>query len=266
LTLEAYHKHKQSKAATAPLTEREEEIQRLRKEEARGCSAINERGGFSGLLTRCPRRVPAAVYRQNGADIGITTKKAHVHGVSFPVTDEARAAIEAFGNGEVNYVQLVRARPQRWRRRPADQLLTLLPTVRPLPWLRRQGIDIEKETIILFKSATVDAGEIAALTPEANPRYHFFRYHHAFLDTTYNSIIFIYSCPMKSKVKERMLYSSCKASVITVGQELGVTAEKVSEVSDAVDLTENFIFEELHPRKPDEKKTFKKPMRPGRMR
>jgi len=36
LTLEAYHKHKQSKSATAPLTEREEEIQRLRKEEARG--------------------------------------------------------------------------------------------------------------------------------------------------------------------------------------------------------------------------------------
>ena len=33
LTLEAYHKHKQSAAATAPLTEREEEVQRLRKEE-----------------------------------------------------------------------------------------------------------------------------------------------------------------------------------------------------------------------------------------
>ena len=45
---------------------------------------------------------------QNGAEIGITTKKAHVHGVSFPATDDARAALESFAAGQVNYLQLVR--------------------------------------------------------------------------------------------------------------------------------------------------------------
>jgi len=37
-------------------------------------------------------------------------------------------------------------------------------------------------------------------------------------------------------------------------------------VSDAVELTEAFIFEELHPKPADDKKTFKKPLRPGRVR
>jgi len=39
---------------------------------------------------------------------------------------------------------------------------------------------------------------------------------------------------------------------------------KNSEISEPNELTESFVFEELHPKKPDEKKTFKKPMKPGR--
>ena len=136
-----------------------------------------------------------------------------------------------------------------------------LPTALPL-----QGINLEQEQIVLFNSSEQDASAIAALTPDNQPRYHFFRYRHAFEDNTLEQVIFIYSCPMKSKVRERMLYSSCKAAVITVGQELGITADKVSEASDASELTESFVYEELHPKKPDEKKTFKKPMRPGRIR
>jgi twinfilin-like protein len=203
LSLDAYYKHKQSVAATVPLTEREEEIQRMRKEES-------------------------------GADIGITTKKAHVHGVSFPVSDDARTALGDFASGTLNYVQL--------------------------------ALNMENETIFLSHSGNVDAAELASLTPESQPRYHFFRYRHAFEDNTFDSVVFIYSCPMRSKVRERMLYSSCKAAVAAVGQECGVEAEKASEVSDAVELTENFVFEELHPKKVDDKKTFKKPMRPGRVR
>lgn len=75
-TFEGFTKFRTTKNASAPLTEREEEIQRMRKEES-------------------------------GSDVGITTKKAHVHGVSFPMADDARAAIESLRSGRVNYVQLV---------------------------------------------------------------------------------------------------------------------------------------------------------------
>ena len=119
---------------------------------------------------------------------------------------------------------------------------------------------------MLFRSSTEEATGLAALTPADQPRYHFFRYRHAFEDNTLESVIFIYSCPMKSKVRERMLYSSCKAAVIAVGQESGIEADKLAETSDASEVTEAFIYEELHPKKPDEKKVFKKPMRPGRVR
>lgn len=89
-----------------------------------------------------------------------------------------------------------------------------------------QAIDVSGESITLSLTRNVDAGEIAGLTPAANPRYHFFRYRHSFEDNTLEQIIFVYSCPMASKVKERMLYSSCKAAVQGVGVELGLEIAK----------------------------------------
>lgn len=38
--------------------------------------------------------------------------------------------------------------------------------------------------------------------------------------------VFVYSCPMSSKVKERMLYSSSKAAVIAHAAEIGLDVEK----------------------------------------
>jgi twinfilin len=130
----------------------------------------------------------------------------------------------------------------------------------------RQALDLAAETIVLSHSGTVDATELAGLCPVDQPRYHLFRYRHAFEDNTLEQTLFIYSCPMRSKVRERMLYSSCKAAALAAGQEAGVPVDKAAECSDAAELTESFVYEELHPRKPEEKRTFKKPMRPGRVR
>lgn len=199
--LDGYQKHRKSVTAAPALTEREEEIQRMRKEES-------------------------------GADIGVTTKKAHVHGVHFPFSDSATQALHTLKNQSVNYVQL--------------------------------SIDIDKELIELQHSKDVDASQLSSLTPADTPRYHFFRYKHSFEDNTIEPIIFVYSCPMRSKVKERMLYSSSKVSVLAVAEEIGLVVEKSSEVSDSIEFTESLIHEELHPKKPEEKKIFKKPTKPGR--
>jgi hypothetical protein len=102
LTLDAYQKHKQSAAAAAPLTEREEEIQRLRKEEVRRTGVASPEASAVAVW------VTLASASQNGAEIGITTKKAHVHGVAFPVNAEGNAALAALAAGTINYVQLVR--------------------------------------------------------------------------------------------------------------------------------------------------------------
>jgi len=200
-TLEGYNKHRKSVTAAPALTEKEEEMQRMRKEES-------------------------------GAEIGITTKKAHVHGVYFPFSGPAETQMKNLSAGSINYIQLT--------------------------------LNMEKETIELVSNKNLDVSEIKSLTPSDKPSYHFFKFRHAFEDNTLESIIFIYACPMSSKVKERMLFSSCKASVISVAESLGLTIDKNSEVSDSAELTEAFVYEELHPKKPDEKKTFKKPMKPGR--
>jgi twinfilin-like protein len=200
-TLEGYNKHRKSVTAAPALTEREEEMQRMKKEES-------------------------------GAEIGITTKKAHVHGVYFPFSGNAETQMRNLQNGSVNYIQLT--------------------------------LDTEREIIELVSSKSLDVSEIKSLTPQDKPSYHFFKFRHAFEDNTIESIIFIYSCPMSSKVKERMLFSSCKASVISVAESLGLVIDKNSEISEPNELTETFVYEELHPKKPDEKKTFKKPMKPGR--
>lgn len=197
--LEGFSKFRVAKNAAAPLTEREEEIARMRKEES-------------------------------GSDVGITTKKSHVHGVSLPVSDKAQQALESLRDGSVNYVQL--------------------------------SVNVANEDIDLEISKDVDVNDIAGLTPADHPRYHFFRYRHAFEDNTLEQIIFLYSCPMSSKVKERMLYSSCKSAISALGVNIGLTIDKNAEVSETSEITEAYIFEELHPKKPEEKKAFKKPARP----
>jgi len=183
-TLEGYQKHRKSVTSAPALSHREEEIQRMRKEES-------------------------------GADIGITTKKAHVHGVYFPLSSDAETQLQHLRSGSVNYVQL--------------------------------SLDTEKESINLESASNVDAKDLSSMTPDDAPRYHFFKYRHAFEDNTVESlseiaptlfrflilwltnsplIVFIYSCPMKSKVKERMLYSSCKASVVSVAADHGLNIDK----------------------------------------
>jgi len=200
-TLEGYMRHRKSVTAAPALTEKEEERERMRKEES-------------------------------GAEVGITTKKSHVHGVFFPFSSTAETQMKNLSSGSINYIQLT--------------------------------LDSARETIELVSNKNIDVSEIKGLTPSDRPSYHFFKFRHAFEDNTIESIIFIYVCPMNSKVKEKMLYSSCKASVISVAESLGLAIDKNSEASEPNEVTEAYVYEELHPKKPDEKKTFKKPQKPGR--
>jgi len=72
------------------------------------------------------------------------------------MTSEAQSAMNEFVGGSVNYVQL--------------------------------KINASGEVIDHVTSKSLEAGDISALTPLDEPRYHFFKYHHSFEDNTIDSI------------------------------------------------------------------------------
>jgi hypothetical protein len=101
------------------------------------------------------------------------------------------------------------------------------------------------------------------------------------------SVLFVYCCGDDTKVKDRMMYSAAKAGVLGYVEGLGVVVDrKVSivstfffffefkfdgkpkkkkqvETSDAKELSEAYLHDEVHPKKHESKLAFKRPMRPG---
>ena len=80
----------------------------------------------------------------------------------------------------------------------------------------------------------MDIKDLATTISDTEPRYSFFRYRHDVHDgqqptttTTTHPIIFIYTCPSGSKVKERMIYASFKGMVLeTASVEAGLEIAK----------------------------------------
>lgn len=77
-------------------------------------------------------------------------------------------------------------------------------------------------------SSSTDADGLASAISNTEPRYSFFRYQVE--GSKESPIVFIYTCPSGSKIKERMVYASTKQGFLaTMGSEMGVEiAKKVS--------------------------------------
>lgn len=75
-----------------------------------------------------------------------------------------------------------------------------------------------------------DAEGLATSISDTEPRFSFFKYAHKIDGSDQTPLIFIYTCPPGSKIKERMVYASSKAGVIRAAEdELGFEfAKKVS--------------------------------------
>ncbi|XP_072102622.1 twinfilin-1-like [Mobula birostris] len=68
-------------------------------------------------------------------------------------------------------------------------------------------------------------------------------------------------------IKERMLYSSCKAPFITsVEQQIGLEIAKKVEIDQGSELTADYLQDQLHPPKHAPRPTFDKPPGPSRSR
>ncbi|KAL8757122.1 MAG: hypothetical protein Q9199_002434 [Rusavskia elegans] len=126
-----------------------------------------------------------------------------------------------------------------------------------------QKID-QSENIALAGVEDTDIQGLSTAISDTEPRYSFFRYTHEVDGQTTNSIIFIYTCPSGSKVKERMIYASFKKVVMeTASAEAGFEIAKKLEASSPAEITPKMIEEEFQPRQ-EQKQGFARPKRPGK--
>ena len=92
---------------------------------------------------------------------------------------------------------------------------------------RLQKINVAEETIEVADTSSTEAEGLASSISGTDPRYSFFRYSHDFDGQEQTPIIFIYTCPPGSKIKERMLYASSRAGVIAAaGGDAGLEVTK----------------------------------------
>lgn len=168
------------------------------------------------------------------ADISVDSKQSHMTGVQFPVTDAALAKLAELKDKKLSLVQL--------------------------------ELNIENETIVLADAKeNVAANDLAQNIPEDKGRYVFFLFKHTFEGDYMESIVFVYSMPgYKCSIKDRMLYSTCKGPLLDVATDnIGLVIEKKIETSDPKELNEEFLHDQLHPRKDLIRQKFAKPPKPS---
>ncbi|KAK6177496.1 hypothetical protein SNE40_015587 [Patella caerulea] len=184
-------------------------------------------------LTHAEEELKALKDNEVNAVVNIDTKHQTMQGVAFPLTKVAVEKLEELKNGDINYVQL--------------------------------SLDITKEIVNLEESGDVKIGNLPSKVPGDHPRYHLFTFKHTHEGDYMESTVFIYSMPgYKCSIKERMLYSSCKAPVVDYIQTvIGIDIVRKIESDDAKELTEKFIYEEVHPVKNAVRQAFAKPKGPA---
>jgi hypothetical protein len=106
-----------------------------------------------------------------------------------------------------------------------------------------QGIDLSIESLQLnFSDPNVTPSDLASRIPSDKPSYTFYYY------PSTSSVIFVYTCPPSSKVKEYMVYSTSKRSVLEVARVGGVDVAKKIEVGGSEEVTADMLREEAQPR------------------
>jgi len=170
---------------------------------------------------------------EEGARIGTAGRKSHVLGMGMSHESGVVEALAAFGTGTGNnLVQL--------------------------------KLDVAKETIQLVGTSSIEPAQLASAISGSEPRYAFYRFEHQFQGQQQSPVVFLYSCPTESKVKERMVYASSRNFVSEkLAEEHGVKVEKRLEASSPSDFTEKLLHEEFHPQT-EAKSAFARPKRPGR--
>lgn len=166
-------------------------------------------------------------------EISVDPKHQTLQGLAFPLKAEAKRALQQLAERRINYIQL--------------------------------KLDTEKETIDLVHTSPTDIRDLPRRIPTDTPRYHFFLYKHSHEGEYVESVVFIYSMPGYScSIKERMLYSSCKSRLLEeVERDFHLEVAKKLEIDSGDELTDQYLYDEVHPKQQTLKQAFAKPRGPA---
>ncbi|KAF2225123.1 hypothetical protein BDZ85DRAFT_193842 [Elsinoe ampelina] len=122
-------------------------------------------------------------------------------------------------------------------------------------------VDVGRETLEVDKVEDgVGVGEVQGFISATEPRYAFYGYE----VEGEVKVVFLYTCPSGSKIKERMVYAASRTGVVKMAEnELGVVIAKKLEGSSPEDFGGEAIKAEFVTRQ-EESKGFARPKRPGR--
>lgn len=96
----------------------------------------------------------------------------------------------------------------------------------------KQKFEVGKEALELAETGSTDAEGLATAISETAPRFTFFRHSYESEGQKHSPIIFIYTCPPASKIKERMVYASARNSVVFMaGREGGLEIAKKASIA-----------------------------------
>ncbi|KAG6903180.1 hypothetical protein C0995_002723 [Termitomyces sp. Mi166 len=149
------------------------------------------------------------------------------------------------------------------------------------------AIDTPTETLILKSTSEASIQALPTLLPSSQPCYALFAWPHEYSTPPRREIVYIYSCPSTSPIKDRMIYSSGVSSTYEAVKALLADASPTTrlasrkiETSDPSELDDAHLKSELgfdavsvdgQPvetglRDPQEKKPFARPRGPARKR
>lgn len=183
-------------------------------------------------LTNAEEELQLVKQSESRSDIGIHTRHSNLPGVNFPISEEALQKLVELRDKKITLVQL--------------------------------SVETEDEQIELSYAGDCSVEELPTKMPEDHPRYSFFLFKHTHEGDYLESVVFIYSMPgYKCSVKERMLYSTCKAPLLAgLEEQFQLEISKKIEIEDTKELTEDFLLDQLHPKKILHQPKFAKPKRP----
>ncbi|KAF3483342.1 twinfilin A [Arthroderma uncinatum] len=122
-----------------------------------------------------------------------------------------------------------------------------------------QTIDVQTETLNLVGTeSNVAPDSLSGFIPGSNPQYTFYRHPDS------SELIFIYTCPSGSSIKQRMLHASSRAGMLMWAARNGVSVNHKIEASEADEITADRLKDEISPPVEEVKKAFARPKRPGK--
>ena len=225
LTAEGWAKHQKHSTQAAPLTQEEEGQAGLREAEAQESGGTTARKGHVGSKLD-------AITTEDGLE-------------------EKLGELMQEGNGGL-LVQLVSLPSGICSRGDDNNKKTNN---------ARQYFNLPDETLRVASSTpSVSPAQLASTLSQTDPRFSFYSY-----PGSTTQIVYMYTCPTASKVKQRMMYSTSKRFVQMIAeQKAGVVVAKSLEATEFEDLSEQALAQEFGGDDKAEKKTFSRPKRPGR--